>query len=84
MKAMVLKSHGRRRKPLEYMDVSTPEPGPREILVRVVPAAICRTDLIRRGRDPAAQEKIQSSPAPDHRGGGNAVPGRIVSKRENA
>jgi propanol-preferring alcohol dehydrogenase len=46
MKAMVLKkAMAVEENPLEYMDVSTPEPGPREILVRVRTCGICRTDL---------------------------------------
>jgi len=46
MKAMVLKkAMAVEENPLEYMDISTPEPGPREILVRVYACGICRTDL---------------------------------------
>jgi len=46
MKAMVLeKAMAVEENPLEYMDVSTPEPGPGEILVRVHACGICRTDL---------------------------------------
>jgi alcohol dehydrogenase, propanol-preferring len=42
MRAMVL---GAARAPLRLADVPQPEPGPREVLVRVSACAVCRTDL---------------------------------------
>ena len=42
MRAMVLRSPG---EPLEPADLPEPEPGARELLVRVLACAVCRTDL---------------------------------------
>ena len=42
MKAMVLNRTG---KPLEMADVPMPEPGPRQVLVKVAACGVCRTDL---------------------------------------
>ncbi len=46
MKAMVLRRNASiRESPLEAIEIETPRPGRREILVRVNACAICRTDL---------------------------------------
>ena len=46
MKACVLSAIGRiERNPLQLEDVHRPEPGPREVLVRVKLCGVCRTDL---------------------------------------
>jgi propanol-preferring alcohol dehydrogenase len=46
MKACVLHSAAPVEKnPLDFIDVPTPQPGPREILVRVKVCGVCRTDL---------------------------------------
>ncbi|QDV51920.1 zinc-dependent alcohol dehydrogenase family protein [Gimesia fumaroli] len=46
MKAMVLNQRADiSRSPLSLVDVPAPEPGPKEILIRVHCCAICRTDL---------------------------------------
>lgn len=42
MRAMVLEQPGR---PLELRSLPVPEPGPRELLLRVEACAVCRTDL---------------------------------------
>ncbi len=42
MRALVLDAPGR---PLEERELETPEPGPRQVLVRVRACAVCRTDL---------------------------------------
>jgi propanol-preferring alcohol dehydrogenase len=42
MRAMVLDSP---RRPLSFRDRPVPEPGPREVLLRVEACAVCRTDL---------------------------------------
>jgi len=42
MKAMMLKS---RAQPLELTELAVPEPGPEQILVRVLACGVCRTDL---------------------------------------
>src|SRR5436190_377160 len=42
MRAMVLSEPGR---PLKVGDVDDPEPGPAEVLVRVIACGVCRTDL---------------------------------------
>jgi len=46
MKACVLSARGRIEiNPLQLKDVDRPEPGPREVLVRVKLCGVCRTDL---------------------------------------
>ena len=46
MKACILRSPARiETNPLEFADVSKPEPGPGQVLVRVNACGICRTDL---------------------------------------
>jgi len=42
MRAMVLESVG---KPLKLLDMPVPEPGPRDILIKVHACGVCRTDL---------------------------------------
>lgn len=42
MKAMVLDRPGL---PLELRDLPRPEPGPGQVLVKIAPCGVCRTDL---------------------------------------
>jgi propanol-preferring alcohol dehydrogenase len=42
MRAMILEKP---RTPLRAMEISVPKPGPKEILIRVLACAVCRTDL---------------------------------------
>jgi propanol-preferring alcohol dehydrogenase len=42
MRAMILEKPG---EPLQLRDISLPEPGPRQVLVKVAACAVCRTDL---------------------------------------
>ena len=46
MKAMILKSTAPiEEKPLELVDLPTPEPGPKQIKVKVSACGICHTEL---------------------------------------
>src|SRR5919106_3358411 len=80
MKAMVLRevrSLQQRNLPLSFMDVSKPEPGQGEVLIRVTRCGVCHTELDEiEGRTPPAQlpmilghqvvgivEGVQSPPA---------------------
>src|SRR3989442_10729295 len=42
MRAMLLEAAGR---PLRESEVAVPKPGPRQVLLRVLACAVCRTDL---------------------------------------
>src|SRR5512135_2452890 len=42
MRAMVLEAPGR---PLKYLEVPVPRPGPEQVLIRVQACGVCRTDL---------------------------------------
>ena len=46
MQAMMLKNFGRiEDKPLEWVDIPRPDPGPEDILIRVSVCGVCHTDL---------------------------------------
>ena len=42
MRAMVLSEPDR---PLRQLDIAKPEPGPDQLLIRVIACGVCRTDL---------------------------------------
>jgi propanol-preferring alcohol dehydrogenase len=45
MRAMVLQPGSQERQPLRLIEVPVPEPGPEEVLIRVLACGVCRTDL---------------------------------------
>jgi len=60
MKAMVVRKHAPvETSPLEPMDLPVPEPGKREVLIRVEVCGVCRTDLhVVEGDLPPHKERV--------------------------
>jgi alcohol dehydrogenase, propanol-preferring len=73
MKAAILHSPSRAAdRPLRIEDISTPEPGPGQVLLRVLACGVCRTDLhIVDGELPALRESL----VPGHQIVGEIVQG---------
>jgi threonine 3-dehydrogenase len=57
----------------EFLDVDVPEPGPRDVLIKVAAAAICGTDIHIYDWDPYAQARIKPPLIFGHEGCGEIV-----------